>query len=132
MPSRTRCRVRSPCVSTPVEVCEARDCKGLYAKARAGQIKGFTGVSDPYEEPRDADLDTSAMTRDEAVSAVLKLLVTDGWLAGQPDEPDWTAAPGTLAPIRLTHHLRAVACGSIRPAPAAPGRRSCPGASQVE
>ena len=67
-------------VSTPVEVCAARDRKGLYAKARAGLIKGFTGVSDPYEEPRDADLvlDTSAMTRDEAVSAVLKLLVTGG------------------------------------------------------
>ncbi|MBV9095323.1 MAG: adenylyl-sulfate kinase, partial [Streptosporangiaceae bacterium] len=48
-------------VSTPVEVCEARDRKGLYAKARAGTIKSFTGVSDPYEEPRDADLvlDTS-------------------------------------------------------------------------
>ena len=108
MPSRTRCRVRSPCVSTPVEVCEARDCKGLYAKARAGQIKGFTGVSDPYEEPRDADLvlDTSAMTRDEAVSAVLKLLVTGGWLAGEPDEPDWTPAPGTPAPIRLGPTIR--------------------------
>ena len=74
-------------VSTPVEVCEARDRKGLYAKARAGLIKGFTGVDDPYEEPRDADLilDTSTMTRAEAVSAVLKLLINGGWLAGEPD-----------------------------------------------
>jgi sulfate adenylyltransferase len=74
-------------VSTPVDVCAARDRKGLYAKARAGLITGFTGVSDPYEEPRDADLvlDTSAMTRQEAVDAVLKLLTTGGWLAG-PDE----------------------------------------------
>jgi sulfate adenylyltransferase len=74
-------------VSTPVDVCAARDRKGLYAKARAGLITGFTGVSDPYEEPRDADLvlDTSAMTRTEAVDAVLKLLTTGGWLAG-PDE----------------------------------------------
>jgi hypothetical protein len=65
-------------------VCAARDRKGLYAKARAGLISGFTGVSDPYEEPRDADLvlDTSAMSRQEAVDAVLKLLVTGGWLAG--------------------------------------------------
>ena len=71
-------------VSTPVDVCAARDRKGLYAKARAGLISGFTGVSDPYEEPRDADLvlDTSAMSRQEAVDAVLKLLVTGGWLAG--------------------------------------------------
>jgi sulfate adenylyltransferase len=70
-------------VSTPVEVCEARDRKGLYAKARAGLITGFTGVSDPYEEPRDADLvlDTSTMTRQQAIDAVLKLLVTGGWLA---------------------------------------------------
>ena len=74
-------------VSTPVDVCAARDRKGLYAKARAGLITGFTGVSDPYEEPRDADLvlDTSVMTRQEAVDAVLKLLVTGGWLAGQDE-----------------------------------------------
>ena len=76
-------------VSTPVDVCAARDRKGLYAKARAGLITGFTGVSDPYQEPRDADLvlDTSAMTRRQAVDAVLKLLTTGGWLASTPDEP---------------------------------------------
>ncbi len=75
-------------ISTPVEVCAARDRKGLYAKAQAGLIKGFTGVSDPYEEPRDADLvlDTSAMTRQQAVDAVLRLLITGGWLAEAPDE----------------------------------------------
>ena len=76
-------------VSTPVDVCAARDRKGLYAKARAGLITGFTGVSDPYEEPRDADLvlDTSAMTRQEAIDAVLKLLITGGWLPEAPDGP---------------------------------------------
>jgi sulfate adenylyltransferase len=96
-------------VSTPVEVCEARDRKGLYAKARAGLIKGFTGVSDPYEEPRDADLvlDTSAMTRDEAVSAVLKLLVTGGWLPGAPGQPAETSGAGTpVATIRLGPTIR--------------------------
>ncbi len=48
-------------ISTPVEVCEARDRKGLYAKARAGLITGMTGVDDPYESPTDAELviDTS-------------------------------------------------------------------------
>ena len=82
-------------VSTPVDVCAARDRKGLYAKARAGLISGFTGVTDPYEEPRDADLvlDTSAMTRPEAVDAVLKLLITGGWLAG-PDESAEPSASG--------------------------------------
>jgi sulfate adenylyltransferase len=38
-------------VDTPIEVCEARDVKGLYAKARAGELTGFTGVDDPYEPP---------------------------------------------------------------------------------
>ena len=85
-------------VSTPVDVCAARDRKGLYAKARAGLITGFTGVSDPYEEPRDADLvlDTSAMTRQEAVDAVLKLLTTGGWLA-RLDEKAEPGGAGTGA-----------------------------------
>jgi sulfate adenylyltransferase len=70
-------------VATPVEVCEARDRKGLYAKARAGLIGHFTGVSDPYEEPADAELvvDTSVMTRTEAVAAIVRLLTAGGWLA---------------------------------------------------
>lgn len=74
-------------VSTPLEVCEARDRKGLYAKARAGLIPEFTGISDPYEAPSDADLvlDTSAMTTDEAVRRVLSLLVDGGWLAAASD-----------------------------------------------
>jgi sulfate adenylyltransferase len=69
-------------VATPAEVCEARDRKGLYAKARAGLIDHFTGVSDPYEEPDDADLviDTSVLTRQEALAAVMNLLATGGWL----------------------------------------------------
>ena len=84
-------------VSTPVDVCAARDRKGLYAKARAGLITGFTGVSDPYEEPRDADLvlDTSVMTRQQAVAAVLKLLTAGGWLARTAEEPP---EPGAAAP----------------------------------
>jgi sulfate adenylyltransferase len=71
-------------VSTPLAVCEARDRKGLYAKARAGVITSFTGVSDPYEVPEDADLtvDTSVMSRHDAVNAVLRLLTRGGWLAG--------------------------------------------------
>jgi sulfate adenylyltransferase len=70
-------------VSTPLEVCEARDRKGLYAQARAGIIGSFTGISDPYEVPDDADLaiDTSAVSRHEAVAAVLAHLTRGGWLA---------------------------------------------------
>jgi sulfate adenylyltransferase len=73
-------------VATPVEVCEARDRKGLYAKARAGIIGQFTGISDPYEEPTDAELviDTSVLSRSEAVAAVLKLLTAGGWLPSEP------------------------------------------------
>ncbi|WP_062305614.1 adenylyl-sulfate kinase [Demequina subtropica] len=52
-------------VATPLEVCEARDRKGLYAKARAGEIKEFTGISDPYEAPADADVVVG--DRDESV-----------------------------------------------------------------
>ena len=74
-------------VATPVEVCEARDRKGLYAKARAGLIGQFTGVSDPYEEPTDAELvlDTSVISRADAVQAVLKMLTSGGWLAEQQE-----------------------------------------------
>jgi sulfate adenylyltransferase len=61
-------------VSTPLEVCEQRDVKGLYAQARAGAITGFTGIDDPYEVPQDADLtlDTSQIALDDAVARVLQ------------------------------------------------------------
>ncbi len=70
-------------VATPLEVCEARDRKGLYAKARAGIIQQFTGISDPYEEPDDANLviDTSRVTREQATDTVLGLLTSGGWLS---------------------------------------------------
>ena len=71
-------------VDTPVEVCEQRDRKGLYAKARAGIIKEFTGVSDPYEEPADADLaiDTTALTAEEAAQQIVLHLEKEGYVAG--------------------------------------------------
>ncbi|HET6817515.1 MAG TPA: adenylyl-sulfate kinase [Mycobacteriales bacterium] len=63
-------------VSTPIEECEKRDVKGLYAKARRGEITGFTGIDDPYEAPTDAalELDTSKVSLDDAVAKVLDLL----------------------------------------------------------
>ncbi|MGZ4582518.1 MAG: adenylyl-sulfate kinase [Nocardioidaceae bacterium] len=71
-------------VATPLEVCEARDRKGLYAKARAGLIPEFTGVSDPYEEPDDADLrlDTSTVDIAAAVDLVLAELRGRGLVPG--------------------------------------------------
>lgn len=61
-------------INTPVEECEKRDVKGLYAKARAGEIKNFTGVNAPYEIPMapDIEIDTTRISVDEAVSKVLK------------------------------------------------------------
>ena len=63
-------------VSTPLEVAEKRDRKGLYARARAGELTDFTGVDSPYDVPQDADLeiDTSTMSVDAAAAAVLDLL----------------------------------------------------------
>jgi len=63
-------------VATPLDVCELRDTKGLYAKARAGEIGDFTGISAPYEEPTAPDLriDTSVTSLDDAVTAVLSLI----------------------------------------------------------
>lgn len=63
-------------VATPLEVCEARDRKGLYAKARAGEIPNFTGISDPYEVPIDADVvvDASRFTPSEAVDLIVEAL----------------------------------------------------------
>jgi sulfate adenylyltransferase len=64
-------------ISTPLEVCEARDRKGLYAKARSGQVKDFTGISSPYEEPRDANLtiDASVVPIERAVEQILEKLM---------------------------------------------------------
>ena len=69
-------------VATPVEECERRDRKGLYAKARAGIIKEFTGISDPYEEPADAEvvIDTLTTTPEEAAQRVLLHLEREGYL----------------------------------------------------
>ena len=70
-------------VATPLSVCEQRDRKGLYAKARQGLIPEFTGISDPYEEPGDAAVvvDTSGLDRELAVEIVLRHLEADGYLA---------------------------------------------------
>jgi adenylylsulfate kinase len=63
-------------VKCPVEVCEGRDVKGLYKKAREGVIKGFTGIDDPYEEPLDAEIviETDKISLDEGVERIIGYL----------------------------------------------------------
>lgn len=65
---------------TPIEVCEQRDPKGLYKKARAGEIKGFTGIDDPYEAPPKAELvlKPQSMSVEDSVRACLDLLAARG------------------------------------------------------
>jgi bifunctional enzyme CysN/CysC len=62
-------------VDTPIEVCEARDPKGLYAKARAGEITGFTGVDDPYEPPEHPELRLDGSLAADAAAEVLAALL---------------------------------------------------------
>ena len=69
-------------VATPLDVCESRDRKGLYAKARAGLLKGFTGIDDPYEAPESADVvvDASRASADEAALQIVLHLEREGYL----------------------------------------------------
>jgi len=69
-------------VDTPVEVCEERDIKGLYAQARAGKIKGFTGVDDPYEAPIEPEvhLKTVDVTPKENARQIIDYLIRIGYL----------------------------------------------------
>jgi len=65
-----------------LEVCEQRDRKGLYAKARAGLITGFTGIDDPYEPPEtpEVEVDASALAPEEGAQRILEYLTEEGFL----------------------------------------------------
>ena len=69
-------------VKCPLDVCEERDTKGLYKKARAGEVKDFTGISAPYEEPLNPELtiDSSKLTVEESTRAVLNYLEEKGYV----------------------------------------------------
>ena len=69
-------------ISTPLEVCERRDVKGLYAKARRGEIKNFTGIDSGYEAPEnpELDLDTAEIAADSAASRIVEYLQVNGYL----------------------------------------------------
>jgi sulfate adenylyltransferase len=74
-------------IATPIEVCEGRDRKGLYAKARAGIVKEFTGISDPYETPTDAEvtIDTTEVTPDEAAQQIILHLEREGYIGAEAE-----------------------------------------------
>jgi adenylylsulfate kinase len=69
-------------MATPIETCEQRDPKGLYKKARAGQLKGFTGVDDPYEAPNSAELtlDVTSLSPEQATEQLIQFLQERGIL----------------------------------------------------
>lgn len=74
-------------IATPIETCEQRDRKGLYAKARAGIVKEFTGVSDPYEVPADAEvvINTADLSAEEAAQEIILHLEQQGFIGVSPE-----------------------------------------------
>lgn len=78
-------------VNTPLEVCEKRDTKGLYAKARRGEVKGFTGIDDPYEPPDSPEitLDTLACRPEENARLILDYLRRQAFVQGWPHGDEW-------------------------------------------
>ncbi len=86
-------------VDTPVEVCEARDVKGFYAKARRGEIKDFTGVDDPYEAPVDAELalTTTDCSPEENANEIVNYLMQRGFVHGGTEVRDEQGKLSTLS-----------------------------------
>ena len=95
-------------VDTPLDVCEARDSKGLYAKARNGEIENFTGIDSPYEPPEHPELriDTTELSADSAADEVVKLLVrcgdehTESWCGWSRGEVGSTFSDSLTAELR--------------------------------
>jgi sulfate adenylyltransferase len=75
-------------IATPIETCEGRDRKGLYAKARAGLVKEFTGISDPYEVPTDAEvtINTAELSAEEAAQEIILHLEQQGFIGVSPEQ----------------------------------------------
>lgn len=103
-------------VATPLATCESRDRKGLYARARAGLIKQFTGVSDPYETPINPEIvvDTSLQSANEAADKILAYLTAQGYMTQtskaatsqtKPRDPAtlWTSTAGSVLPMTQSH-----------------------------
>ncbi len=112
-------------VATPLEECERRDRKGLYAKARRGEIPDFTGISSPYEEPEDAAVrvDTTGRTIEDALDDVLVVLREEGYLdlpvvevraerASKPGKEAASSTNGNDAPLKVLFVCTANICRS--------------------
>jgi sulfate adenylyltransferase len=76
-------------VDTPLEVCEQRDTKGLYARARRGEIVGFTGIDDPYETPQHPELtiETLHHSPEENARLILNMLIERGFVRTETEAP---------------------------------------------
>jgi sulfate adenylyltransferase len=101
-------------VATPLEECERRDRKGLYAKARRGEIPDFTGISSPYEEPTDADLrmDTTGRSVEDCRDEVLGALSKAGFVSAEERVADGTDVAAPEPPIRVLFVCTANICRS--------------------
>jgi sulfate adenylyltransferase len=88
-------------LATPLDTCEARDRKGLYAKARAGLVQQFTGISDPYEAPQDAEveIDTSEVPPDQAAELIVSLLRERGYLSDEAGPTAPAESAGAVASV---------------------------------
>jgi len=86
-------------VQCPLEICEKRDVKGLYQKARKGEITQFTGIDSPYEKPHNAEItiDTSMLSIDEAVSKIVTYLVSHSYIKLNSRENIMQSLLGNLA-----------------------------------
>ncbi len=73
-------------VNTDLAICESRDSKGLYARARAGELKGFTGIDDPYEKPLSPDVELSdpSISPSENAETVIEALRARGFVNDEP------------------------------------------------
>jgi sulfate adenylyltransferase len=91
-------------VNTPLQVCENRDAKGMYALARKGQLKGFTGIDDPYEPPHNPEitLDTVNCSAEENAERIISYLLEHGFI-----RPSESAADNALE-VEFEEELRLV------------------------
>jgi adenylylsulfate kinase-like enzyme len=85
-------------VDTPLQVCEDRDIKGMYAKARRGEIRGFTGIDDPYEEPLNPEiqLDTTGCSPEYNSRQIINYLIDRRFFLDYPDENAVTLQPAEI------------------------------------
>ena len=90
-------------VNTPLEVCELRDVKGMYAKARRGEIKDFTGIDDPYEAPVNPEIqfDTSTSTPEENARLIVDYLIREGFVSTAPGEMPAEGPVGITQPAQF-------------------------------